>query len=1087
TASGAPVITSFENYIIVAFDISDLTPSLTRLEDNFNTRAKVLVIFQNNSTEDGVRYAFETLWDLYIYNVVIFNWTDFSWDDRLSFILRLNQPKLLINPTVPRELTEFQNYIIVANEISNLEALRYKMNTRGRFLGILPNSTEDELKSAFETLLSFNIYNVVIYNWTDFVTWYPYNSENRCGTSVNLVTNSKSLNSFANKIPKKFNGCSLSVTWWGLSISIKTPFNESDPGFIIDFLNAVGKKIDVKLVYLKENLNYFALVRAKRHYEDLREDMLRRKIDVCVNIMDIEVGDSIGAEMENSKYLFEMFNYFILPPRRKIMDSGKIFGFFSLGIWSMITVSVLVMAILWCVLTKSSLKESVFQMIRLTLQLAMDQEPKATFQRLVFLLFFFYIMNLSWIYTSKMSSVLTLPSYEKKIKTITELSQSEKTLRFHEIFEINLKVKGEEIYENIMKKTTMRVDKGNFLKELKDFVKVLNYGTIVPDTVLYFVRKPNNLEVITQEQVSTLQFVLNIRKGLPLLEKIDEAILHIRESGLIFRWIQKSSINLTKINLTDYEEIEDVPLNLEHIFCPLLILFLQFILQSNQPKILANPTISQSLVPHQNYIMVGNNLNTSLQELKYKLNTRANFLVTIPNDSTDDDLKSVFETFWHHYIYNVVIFTNRTDFVTWYPFHTKNKCGNFVNLVTNPKSPNVFENKLPKNFRNCPLLVTWVALSPGVKNPFDESDPGYIVEFIDAIAKKTNTDLTFMTDNLDYMNIGLSTNNMNHLIRDMIERKIDASITVSSVASQFVGTELETTFPMFEMDCYFVLPPRRRIRNGTKIFEIFSSTVWSIILASLLMMAIFWKILTKSSLEMSSFHMVRLMLQFMMIRMPTKTMQRLVIILYFFYIMNLDWIYVSKLSSVLTEPSFEPKIRTIAELSESDKPLEFYEHFMKYLSAKDKRIIDGLMKKRRSNAEKMLINDRMKNFVAKLEYGIITGEHDILAFIKNPNKLEILSKEKVSTVHWHLNVKKGFPLLGKINEAILHIRESGLAHKWVYDSIKNTEKTWVPDYEGQDKVSLGLEHIFCSLVLLSLGLVTSVFVFIFEILLTNFN
>jgi hypothetical protein len=178
---------------------------------------------------------------------------------------------------------------------------------------------------------------------------------------------------------------------------------------------------------------------------------------------------------------------------------------------------------------------------------------------------------------------------------------------------------------------------------------------------------------------------------------------------------------------------------------------LQPLLHLHNPKIAANPRVPHSLRAYKNYIIVEDDpdaLTASVDRLLYNFDPRGRILVIFHENSTEDDLKSTFETLWSYYVHNVVVWANWTRFVTWYPYGVDNRCGTVVNLVTN-LSP--FADKIPQDMHGCPVKVTWNKFSYAVRSPFDRRNPGYAIKFLDTIAQQMNIEMQYLRNNSDYL------------------------------------------------------------------------------------------------------------------------------------------------------------------------------------------------------------------------------------------------------------------------------------------------------------------------------------------------
>ena len=265
-----------------------------------------------------------------------------------DFLLISKQPKLVVNSKSAPNLEAFNSYLISETEsnsmITSLQLLKDTVNRRGRFLVILKtNCSETVLKNVFQKMWNFYISNVVIYTNLRFVTWYPYHEENQCGNVVNLVT-VKSENPYEKKINIGSN-CPMSVTWEKVALGIKSPFNKKDPGYFIRILETVLQKVNTTPIYLSQNINYFTLALIKGHYSDLKDDMLKRNIDMAIISLDTT---NLGVPlMECSDFLWQYTLFFVLPPRSRTVSSVETLAIFTGQIWSLIFISIIFLTVLW--------------------------------------------------------------------------------------------------------------------------------------------------------------------------------------------------------------------------------------------------------------------------------------------------------------------------------------------------------------------------------------------------------------------------------------------------------------------------------------------------------------------------------------------------------------------------------------------------------------------------------------------------------------------------------------------------------------------------------------------------------------------
>lgn len=412
---------------------------------------------------------------------------------------------------------------------------------------------------------------------------------------------------------------------------------------------------------------------------------------------------------------------------------------------------------------------------------------------------------------------------------------------------------------------------------------------------------------------------------------------------------------------------------------------LKYLFQQNLSKIIANGQVSD-ITSFENYIIVESDLDNlilTIEQIYYNFNTRAKNLIIFDKNYTSDELKHIFLTLWSYYIYNVVIFVNHIDFITWYPYKKSNKCGTVVNIVINAKFP--FNKKIPKKVHKCPVNVTWTVINYAIFNPFDENNPGYIIKCLNTVGEKLNLDLVYLTENINYLALGVQTGDWSYLIKDMKHRRIDLAPLIENMVLEY--KEIERTKPFYHYTQHFVLPPRQIIRNSWKIFEIFSLQIWSTIIISVIVMSVFSK---------KPFEIVQLTIQCVIPKMPRNFFPRLTFIIFLLGICNLNWLYLSKLSSVLTKPSYESKIRNIADLVKSDKKLLFFAFYDESLRFFGNETYQNLMNRKLKKSDWLEPSVKiLHDFVKNLNYGIILGDAELFAF-QNPEVLQVLRQENVT-------------------------------------------------------------------------------------------
>lgn len=418
---------------------------------------------------------------------------------------------------------------------------------------------------------------------------------------------------------------------------------------------------------------------------------------------------------------------------------------------------------------------------------------------------------------------------------------------------------------------------------------------------------------------------------------------------------------------------------------------LQFLFKLNQTKLLINPNINQSLEQFQNYIIIEKNTDLLfyLQDFKENINTKGRFLLIFEHNISEDKLKHIFQSLCHVYIYNVVIYSNWTEFVTWYPYNTENDCSTVINLVT--KSVHPYENKIPKKLPNCSINITWEVQPMAIKSPFNKTDPGYIIRFMETLAHQINIDVIYLSENIDYLTLGRIKGVYSDLRNELVDRNIDLGFAFGENGLK-VSTELELSEPFTSTDSFFILPPRHKIKSSFSTLVVFSIPIWCLIFLSIFLMTTLWKILTGIAFVTSLFQMVQLLLQCAMVHQPRSKLQKLAFAFFFIYVLNLNWIYVSQLSGILSQPSYEPKILKLDELAKSDKKLDYVDVYNIFFVNKD--FYHDLLKRQVKRRKGKSFIEEIQEFVERLDHGIISNDVRLFMF-ENFEKIEIVSRDKV--------------------------------------------------------------------------------------------
>lgn len=430
----------------------------------------------------------------------------YQWSEDLNLVCQMPQAKIIGTPIgISSHIDTYHSYIILEDNPTNvretlLKHLRYKFNSRAKFLIILKeNCTDKTLKSLFHTLWSSYIYNVVIlYNLTNFVTWYPYHYKSLCGTKICLIKNPSIISIYANKIPTNLGGCPINVTWNNLSIIIKDPFSKNNTGYAVSFFNVIAEKINATLIYLKNNTDYFNLNYIKDSYIDLVQDMVSRNIDASFAVHNHFYRHH--KELERTSPLEQSYQLFVFPPRKKTWHKDQLLKIISVHTIFLILLSILAMTLFWKFQTKSTFTSSGFVAFQMLVQGTIARKPKKWLTKTIFFIFITNTMILNSIYSSHINSLLIQPTYEPHIRKFADIIRLKKKIIISNFHKGSLKGYSNKTFNSLLK---LRINKNPIYSDLySEFLEKNEHGIVTSEfELLYRFTNPEDLEQVLHDKV----------------------------------------------------------------------------------------------------------------------------------------------------------------------------------------------------------------------------------------------------------------------------------------------------------------------------------------------------------------------------------------------------------------------------------------------------------------------------------------------------------------------------------------------------------------------------------------------------------
>lgn len=448
------------------------------------------------------------------------------------------------------------------------------LNSRARFIIL----TQDEITMhiALRELRDQNVANAVLMVPTGnnssvrAYTWFPYLPPGECGKkNVTAIFLDECLmgNSamfvgkvpfFPQKFPHNLYGCPIvaSTFPWPPFI-IKSQANEDGDkvfyaeGLEIRLLRTIAHSLNATLEYLPPPANdsKWGEYQPSGSWTGLVGDVYYKRADVALA--------SMTATEERKQYLETTIAYWsnsvvwIVPRPRFISGWRSLLGIFKPTMWAVVLVAYMLASIALCSLTHTvfRLRESDFYRNpcncfmatwAVTLEMGAHVHPRGLIMRFVFICWVIYCLQISTAYKSSLISSLTNPHLEPPILNMKQLANSR--LKFQ--YTVGLSDYFDDPADANMKRIR---DSLRFCEDVTICLKSLTLTAeiaLVSDKnyVEYFTPRlyiDSNgrplLQPVPQEVLSYLN-VMVLSRGNLLLERFDELISRIVESGLMVKW-----------------------------------------------------------------------------------------------------------------------------------------------------------------------------------------------------------------------------------------------------------------------------------------------------------------------------------------------------------------------------------------------------------------------------------------------------------------------------------------------------------------------------------------------------------------------
>lgn len=477
--------------------------------------------------------------------------------------------------------------------------------------------------------------------------------------------------------------------------------------------------------------------------------------------------------------------------------------------------------------------------------------------------------------------------------------------------------------------------------------------------------------------------------------------------------------------------------------------------------------------------------------------------LTSPTKEIANVLEILFQISWDKYVINVDVLINSEDALgiyTYYPYSHQH-CGDTfqMELLTwcNESVIDPFPAKVPLDMHECPISLAANIYPPLVLNPYLTEDNagkgGSEVSLVYNIVRHMNM-RSAITAGPTQFSVKFENGSYRGVLSHVAEGRAHLGYgTVFPNMTYFHDMDVTVFYHYVQLS--WVVPTALPSKPWTNLVIIFQRTLWYCIIGALLVNVATWctfgRVIKRdradyARVDQCFFYSWLALLQGG-VKLPNTAPMRLLVIFWVLFTLLLASLYQSQLVSVMTQPIYQRQISTTSELVESSLDIVFLGDFLERLENSNRPVDRELARKgrllktaehiriSRSHQRKyaFMINRGAFKYLLPRNYSYSTGDPAMYSF----KEVEFGNPISMFTI-------KGYPLLGRINQLILRLVESGLFSKWMADAEFYVPKVYG---NGDQPKKFSLDQFLGTFLVLAIGYCIALLSFFVEILTVKFK
>jgi hypothetical protein len=499
-------------------------------------------------------------------------------------------------------------------------------------------------------------------------------------------------------------------------------------------------------------------------------------------------------------------------------------------------------------------------------------------------------------------------------------------------------------------------------------------------------------------------------------------------------------------------------------------------------------------------------------------NPRARFVIIMMGQAIEDHqrrmIKALLKELSDMQIINVIVLVKLSEhsfnrytndlygihIFTWFPFtYPSGHCGalNHITVIDAWISDsqrfildkNLFESRVPENLGLCPLRISTSHFPPFVIFP-DESGAtlpsmsGVDMEMLRHVAAAMNVSVVLppRTDNGTDSKVENGT--WIGPIGDLLYNRSDLALGgwCFTLEDSFV---VDGTNNYFTEEFTFFIPRAEMYPRFLSMSRVFAPNAWLLIFVVMLLTAVLFHrvALSQSSGERDSYrHVTNCLLSVWSVilgvgvhEMPRSNPLRGVFFLWLVFCIAINTVFQTYVTSYLVDPGYMYQIDSVEEVIESGLEVYVLDFLHEFLS-------DNLLSQLKSWRKCGSANQCIMTASRSSDIIMLSGRVFVEYQIGQQNGALMYHESSSDMFHFHnvMAIKKGSPLLDRMNIIIRRLVEGGFPAKFFKDIIQKTNKRSLSELDQY--ISMSVYHLQSAFVAMFMGISLSLLLFFGEMI-----